>query len=64
MDFCLNHFDGLQKSIKALAENRAESSEESSDDESNDDRMNDELKDSDDDVDEGTLEYLEALQVF
>uniref|UniRef100_A0A915DG54 Importin N-terminal domain-containing protein n=1 Tax=Ditylenchus dipsaci TaxID=166011 RepID=A0A915DG54_9BILA len=63
MDFCLNHFDGLQKSIKAMAENRADSdSDESSEDDADDDRMNDELKDSDDDLDEGTLEYLESLQ--
>lgn len=45
-------FDGLQKCLKALAENRSDgdSDSSSSDDE---DRMNSELKDSDDDVDEG-----------
>jgi len=57
METHLKLFDGLQKCLKALAENRSEHSdedeEESSDDEANG-RMG-ELRDSDDDIDEGGI---------
>jgi len=60
-ELCLSLFTGIQKCIKAIAENRAEEDSSSEDDSSDEDelpgrKIDEELKDSDDDVDEGWLQ--------
>jgi len=66
IECCLTIFKGLQRALKAQADQRKaemeSDSEEDSDEEEEDHRKIDEdLSDGDDEIDEGTLEYLASL---